>query len=419
MTLNAKRQKAHDKLAAMPGVRSVRRPVTPGGDSEFDLYYVRTGEESPHPLVIIPGGPGMASVQTYKGLRRRAADQGLDVVMVEHRGIGLSRHDDTGADLPPEAIAVEQVVDDIAAVLDDAGVDTAVIYGTSYGSYLAAGIGVRHPDRVHAMVLDSPVLSAQDIEAVREAVRGLLLDGGEPDTEDLAPKIRRLVDDGVLTSDASEILSLIYGYGGPSLLNRQLDLLLEGRTLLWRVLDELSRFTLRKSPYRNEVDLVGRIAFRELDFVGEPDGLPLDPSPALALMADEMPGPAPSFEAEPYDLAASMPDFAWPTVLISGSRDLTTPPVLAEKVSSLIPDSVLVQLPTAAHSILDTRERAALEIAKAAVNGYADELRDRADELDALPANLEIRALVGAIAAATAVEAVVPIPKKLRGDATS
>ncbi|CAN5310378.1 alpha/beta fold hydrolase [soil metagenome] len=423
MTLNARRQKVHDKLAAMPGVQSVRRPVTPADENEFDLYYVRTGEKSPHPLVIIPGGPGMASVQTYKGLRRRAAEQGLDVIMVEHRGIGLSRHDDSGADLAPEAITVEQVVDDVAAVLDDAGVDSAVIYGTSYGSYLAAGVGVRHPDRVHAMVLDSPVLSAQDIEAVREAVRGLLLDGGEADTEDLAPKIRRLVDDGVLTSDTSEILSLIYGYGGPSLLHRQLDLLLDGRTLLWRVLDELSRFTLRKAPYRNEVDLVGRIAFRELDFVGEPDGLPLDPSPALALLADEIPGPTPSFEAEPYDLTASMPHFTWPTVVISGSRDLTTPPALAEKVSSLIPDSVLVVLPTAAHSILDTRERAALEIAKAAVNGYANELPDRADELDELPANLEIRALVAAITAATAVEGAVPLPKTLpkmlRGDATS
>ncbi|MET0899778.1 MAG: alpha/beta fold hydrolase [Mycobacterium sp.] len=425
MTLNAKRQKAHTKLAALPGVQSVRRPVVPAGNAEFDLFYVRTGEKSDHPLVIIPGGPGMASVQTYKGLRRRAADQGLDVIMVEHRGIGMSRHADGGADLPPEAITVDQVVDDIAAVLDDAGAGKAVIYGTSYGSYLAAGVGVRHPDRVRAMVLDSPVLSAQDIDAVREAVRGLLLDGGEPDTEDLAPKIRQLVDDGVLTSDASEIISLIYGYGGASLLHRQLDLLLEGRTLLWRVLDELSKFTLRKAPYRNEVDLVGRIAFRELDFVGQPDGLPLDPSPALALMADEMPGPAPSFEAEPYDLAASMPSFAWPTVVISGGRDLTTPPALAEKVAALVPDSVLVRMPSAAHSMLDTRERAALEIAKTAVHGDVHELATRGDELDALPANLEIRALVGALTAATAVESVVPQlpsknqPKSKRSEPTS
>jgi len=76
------------------------------------------------------------------------------VIMVDHRGVGMSRHDDQGADLPPEALTIDQAVNDIAAVLDDAKVGKAVIYGTSYGTYVAAGVGVRHPDRVHSMVLD-------------------------------------------------------------------------------------------------------------------------------------------------------------------------------------------------------------------------------------------------------------------------
>ena len=92
MTLNAKRRRAHDKLAALPGVRPVRRPVSPASDEQFDLYYVRAGRKSAHPLVIIPGGPGVASVQLYRGWRRRAAVKGLDVIMIEHRGIGMSRH---------------------------------------------------------------------------------------------------------------------------------------------------------------------------------------------------------------------------------------------------------------------------------------------------------------------------------------
>jgi proline iminopeptidase len=46
---------------------------------------VRTGRKSAHPLVVIPGGPGTASVALYR-LRRRAAGEGLDVIMVEHRG---------------------------------------------------------------------------------------------------------------------------------------------------------------------------------------------------------------------------------------------------------------------------------------------------------------------------------------------
>ena len=188
MTMNAKRRRVHEKLAGMPGVRPVRRPISPGSADEFDLYYVRTGRKSAHPLVIIPGGPGVASLQVYKGLRRRAALAGLDVLMIEHRGVGMSRHDDSGADLPPEAITVDQVVDDIAAVLDDAHVDSAVIYGTSYGTYIAAGLGVRHPGRVQAMILDSPLLSRHDIALVRDAIRGLLVDGDTPETAGLAPK---------------------------------------------------------------------------------------------------------------------------------------------------------------------------------------------------------------------------------------
>ena len=242
-----------------------------GSDDEFDLYYVRAGRKTAHPLVVIPGGPGAASVALYRGFRRRAAAEGLDVIMVEHRGVGMSRHDDRGADLPPEALTIDQVVDDVAAVLDDAGVDKAVIYGTSYGTYLAAGFGVRHPHRVHAMVLDSPVLSAQDIDAVREATRRLLWNGDDPETADLAPKVRRLVGDDQLTPAATQLAMAVYGFAGPTLLRRQLDLLLTGRRWLWSGMAQATRLVLeRKAPYRNEPDLVDRIGYRELNYGATP-----------------------------------------------------------------------------------------------------------------------------------------------------
>jgi pimeloyl-ACP methyl ester carboxylesterase len=184
MTLDAKRRRVQEKLAGLPGVRAVRRPISPGKAEQFDLYYVRSGRKSACPLVIIPGGPGVASVQMYKGLRRRAVAAGLDVIMIEHRGVGMSRHDHVGADLPPQAFTVDQVVDDVAAVFDDAHVDSAVVYGTSYGTYVAAGFGVRHPGRVRAMILDSPMLSRHDIAIVRDAIRGRLLTGDNPGRRD-------------------------------------------------------------------------------------------------------------------------------------------------------------------------------------------------------------------------------------------
>ena len=90
------------------------------------------------------------------------------------------------------------------------------------------------------MILDSPVLSGDDIDAVRAAIRRVLLDGTDSDTADLAPKVRQLVDEGVLTPAAGQLAAAMYGLGGPTLLNRQLDLLLGGRRGLWTVLDGLS-----------------------------------------------------------------------------------------------------------------------------------------------------------------------------------
>lgn len=417
MTMNARRRRAHAKLAALPGVRPVRRPVRQGAagpeGEQFDLYYVRTGRKSAHPVVIIPGGPGAASVALYRAFRRRVAVAGLDVIMVEHRGVGLSRHDDAGADLPPEALTVDAAVDDIAAVLDDAQVETAVVYGTSYGSYLAAGVGVRHPGRVHAMVLDSPLLSAGDIDVVRAQTRRVLWDGVAGGGAELAPRVRRLAAEGVLSSKDVQLIGDLYGAAGPDVLRRQLDLLLGGRDLLWAAVGLGTRKLLeRKTPYHNEPDLVERIAYRELNYGAVPDGRPLDPAIALREMAS---GDV-EFVAEPYDLPAEMPGFSWPTVVLSGGRDLTTPPEVARRVAGLIPESVLVELPTAGHSILDTREHAALQVCRAVHTGKIAELPSRAAELDALPANLTVRLLVRALAVAVRAESMVPgaIPRVVR-----
>ncbi len=404
MTMNPMRRRTQQKLAGMPGVRPIRRPVSPDNADEFDLHYVRGGRKSAHPLVIIPGGPGVASVQMYKGLRRRAANAGLDVIMIEHRGVGMSRHDDSGADLPPQALSVSQVVDDVAAVLDDAKVHSAVIYGTSYGTYIAAGLGVRHPGRVRAMILDSPLLSRHDIALVRNAVRGLLLNGDSPETAALAPKVRKLVDAGIMTASAGQVAAAVYGYGGAALLDRQLDLLLDGRIGLWNGLARFTGLLTRTVPYRYEMDLVNRIAFRELDYAAEPDGLPLDPALAIRETLTE----TAEFEAEPYDLVAEMPKFSWPAVVVSGGRDLITPPAVAQRVASLLPNSVLLALPTMGHSALDFREPAALAVAGSVWRGELDGLANQAPMLDALPARPAQRLLWKAIDAAVTAEAMVP-----------
>lgn len=394
-------QRRHRKLAALPGVSAVRRPITPGAGEMFDLHYVRAGRQGGTPLVIIPGGPGMASISAYQGVRKRAADLGLDVIMVEHRGVGMSRRDDSGADLPLDALTIEAVVDDVAAVLDDAGIDTAVVYGASYGTYLAAGVGVRHGDRVQAMVLDSPLLSRNDFELVRDGCRQLWW---HADTE-IAAKIRALHDGGVLEPEDLTIAAAVYGLGGQELLGRHLDLLLDGRRLLWSALRGLTlTVARRKVPFHNEADLVGTIGFRELNFAGTPDGLPLD----TTLTWRGVPMANTPFEAEPFDLVAEMPRFRWPTVVVTGGRDLITPGSVAERVAELLPSDTLVRLPNAAHSMLDTREEAAIRIIAEVVDGRPEKLAARGGELDALPPNSSVRLTAPALAMAARLAGVLP-----------
>jgi hypothetical protein len=114
------------------------------------------------------------------------------------------------------------------------------------------------------------------------------------------------------------------------------------------------------------------------------------------------------FEAEPFDLIDAMPKFSWPTVVISGGRDLITPPAVARKIASLVPGAVLVNLPTAGHSAIDFRERAALDIIMATYDGTTSGLPARAKEFDSAPSGLGIRLLVWGIVAAAALERAVP-----------
>ena len=133
-------------------------------------------------------------------------------------------------------------------------------------------------------------------------------------------------------------------------------------------------------------------------------------------MSEMMPQTAP-FEAEPYDLVAEMPKFGWPTVVISGGRDLITPPAVAERIASLVPNSVLLTLPTMAHGALDFREAAALAIAEAVCRGKFDGLADRAAVLDALPERAAMRLLWKAIRVAATAERTLPTVR--RADAKS
>ncbi|QGF23166.1 alpha/beta fold hydrolase [Raineyella fluvialis] len=288
--------------------------------------------------------------------------------MVEHRGVGHSRRDLTGADLPASAMNVTEAVDDIAAVLDAEHVDRAVIVGSSYGTYLAQGFGVRHPARVHAMVLDSTLLSAEDHHDVRAHARSLLWEGERAATAAAAHRIRRLVEKGgadPLPLGAAS--AFLYEFGGLPRLERYLEQRGRNRVSLvdrtFRVMQ--GGLTLRSVPYVMEFGLVGNLATRELQYAPKPDGLIFDPAYGTSGLL----GRFPAFEREPFDLPASLPLFDWPVVVLGGERDLTTPASVAKRTAALARKGRYIRVPGVGHSVLDSHPEALLATVRALLSG--------------------------------------------------
>lgn len=365
-----------------PGLRRVRRPESDCGPA-FDLTYVRSGPRTQTPIVVLPGGPGLASILPYRSLRRRATARGLDVIMVEHRGVALSRTDPAGRKLPLSAMRVSDVVDDIAAVLDQERVRSAFLSGSSYGSYLAAGFGVRHPDRVAGMVLDSPMQSTADLALERDLIRKLFWDG-EPDRlPPVAAAVRGLVAAGADQRRLLDALRAGYELGGDPLVRRLLAV--RERRLpspTWATLEfyaSRDSSTLRL-PGFYEFDLVGAIAFRELHYAPPPDGLPLDPALTYAPLA----GRFPTFAGEPFDLPVASRNFDWPMVLLAGNRDLRTPAAIAHRLAQSSPCAVLAELDNG-HSCLESHPLAVLHALERLIAGEQQKLPSETHLMNQLP----------------------------------
>ena len=380
--------------------RHLRCPAT-DSTPEFELAYVRTGPRASTPVVVIPGGPGLGSLLPYLGFRRRASQGGLDVVMVEHRGIGFSRADTNGHDLPASAMRISDVIDDIAAVLDHEGIQRAHIVGASYGTYLASTFGARYPERVAGMLLDSALQSAESLNLERHTVREVFW---HADTA-VAEATHALIDQGVDSRILLDVARAAYELGGDELVLPVLrQRASHAHTAAWSALQLYATRdrSIARFPGIYEFDLAGVIGFRELGYGGTPDGLPLDP----ALTYSEIAGLFPAFAGEPFDLAAETPKFAWPLVLLVGTRDLRTPPPIARGVAATAQDAVLVHIENG-HSALESHPLALLNAIRALVRGQEHALPGAAAALNRLPRRGLAARIPELLGAATLVESTV------------
>lgn len=111
------------------------------------IHYAIRGSAG-DPAVVLLQGLGLSSRFWFDVPDGLAADpaQPRRVISVDNRGTGKS-----GRPRPPWTMST--MADDVAAVLDDAGVDRAIVVGVSMGGMIAQHVALRHPDRVRGLVL--------------------------------------------------------------------------------------------------------------------------------------------------------------------------------------------------------------------------------------------------------------------------
>jgi pimeloyl-ACP methyl ester carboxylesterase len=95
------------------------------------------------PLVLLAG---QSNNHTWWDPIRADFDAEYRTITMDWRGTGES-------DKPDEVYSTVGFADDVVAVLDELGLDSAHVYGTSMGGRVAQWLAINHPERVDGLVL--------------------------------------------------------------------------------------------------------------------------------------------------------------------------------------------------------------------------------------------------------------------------
>jgi len=113
---------------------------------------VRRGDVRIHYLDRLPDGP--APVLVVPGYAEPAEEYGwLLSALAPRRALAVSVRGRGQSDAPPTGYRWEDHVEDVEAVVEDAGLDRVAVISISRGTAYALGFALRHPDRVRALVI--------------------------------------------------------------------------------------------------------------------------------------------------------------------------------------------------------------------------------------------------------------------------
>jgi class 3 adenylate cyclase len=146
----------------MPGVNVPETRYAKTLDGVYIAY--QTVGDGPGDLVFVPGFvSNVEQTWLWPQMARFASRLGSfsRLILFDRRGTGLSDHI-----VPQEAqLTLEARMDDIRAVMDEAGSERAALFGFEEGFALCAMFAATYPDRVSALVAQAPTgLGLRDAE---------------------------------------------------------------------------------------------------------------------------------------------------------------------------------------------------------------------------------------------------------------
>ena len=100
-------------------------------------------------VFVLHGGPGMDHTTMKPDFNPLA--EVAQLVYYDHRGQGRSDSDKS------ENWHLDQWADDLRGLIDTLGVQEPIVLGLSFGGFVAQNYAIRHPDRLHKLILASTV----------------------------------------------------------------------------------------------------------------------------------------------------------------------------------------------------------------------------------------------------------------------
>lgn len=121
--------------------------------NEFLLNYEITCPRAAAPtLLLIPGlGEQIGSVEFPEEQCQLFFDLGFQVVRTENRDSGLSEPTVPEDQITPYSL--HDVADDVAAIIDDLGLERVHVLGASMGGFIARWVAIRHPRKVTTLTI--------------------------------------------------------------------------------------------------------------------------------------------------------------------------------------------------------------------------------------------------------------------------